>query len=284
MGPSLHTACHKGMLWGPLLLPVENLVGITPNPAASHSLCAWASLAALGRGEPAWINWMQTRGCAQPLCAGWSYFGCRVYRPPGMQLAGAACRHARLCRAALHGGAIQRRAGGGGEQGAPVPGAAEEREVLFLGSCASSPSHSLPVNLMEMTNGAGGFGLAPSRGAEQGLHSPSGRVIPTGGQWGAMLRSSGESRGIGLRGHQGPSGGSAQTGELQAWCRGCWLLTPGMQRRRDGGAAAGLACSLGISSMAMGARGGASSTGWQLGGAGHAASLRGSGAAAAAAH
>lgn len=48
------------------MLPMESPVGITPNPTASHTPCAWASPPVLGRGEPARLNWMQTPGCTQP--------------------------------------------------------------------------------------------------------------------------------------------------------------------------------------------------------------------------
>lgn len=96
--------------------------------------------------------------------------------------------------------------------------------MLFLGShagagLASSPNHSPPVNLREMTNGGGGFGLAPSRGAERGPRSPSGRVVPVRGRWGAMLgspRAMARAGGGGFGDLWVPPGGSAQREELQA--------------------------------------------------------------------
>lgn len=62
----------------------------------------------------------------------------------------------------------------------PMPAVSKEQEVLFLDSHygarrASSPNHSPLVNLAGMTNGGGGFELAPGRGAERG---GCGRTIP----------------------------------------------------------------------------------------------------------
>lgn len=193
--------CCKRTLSSALLLPVENPVGITPNPTASCTLHAWASLPALGWGEPARLNWMQTPGCAQPPSRRLELFWL-----PGLSAArnaaGGRCLHVTpgLCRAAAaRWGDTERGWGRWGRAGTPPAscrGAAKEREVLFLDSRAgagrtSSPNRSPPVNLVEMTNGGGEFGLAPGGGAERGLRSPSGRAVPTGDRWGAMLRSRG---------------------------------------------------------------------------------------------
>lgn len=157
--------------------------------------------------------------------------------------------------------------------------------MLFLGSHTFSTNHSLPVNLMEMTNGGGGFGLAPSRGAERGLLSPFCRAILIGGQWCAMLRSTGAmcwshgwSRGVGFGGHQvSRSPSSAQTAELQARCQRVLDAESRDSAPQGWWSSCGAGCSLGISSMAMGAQCGASSTMRQRGSAGHAVSPSGSG-------
>lgn len=74
--------------------------GTTPIPAAPHPPCAWASVPALSRGEPARLNWIQTRGRAQP----------RLLRPGLFWLpALSAAKNAagRLCRAACQAGALR---------------------------------------------------------------------------------------------------------------------------------------------------------------------------------
>lgn len=67
--------------------------------------------------------------------------------------------------------------------------------MLFLGSRvgaghACSPNHSPAINLVGMTNGGGGFGLAPGSGAERGPHSPSTRAMMMGGWWECDARES----------------------------------------------------------------------------------------------
>lgn len=58
--------CCRGTPWGPLLLLVENPVGITPNPRRA------------GPSQPG--KWDAGAAALGPLSTGCSYFGCRVYR------------------------------------------------------------------------------------------------------------------------------------------------------------------------------------------------------------
>lgn len=60
--------CCKGTPWGPLLLLVENPVGITPE----------SSLCRAGPSQPG--KWDAGAAVLGPLSTGCSYFGCRVYR------------------------------------------------------------------------------------------------------------------------------------------------------------------------------------------------------------
>lgn len=99
--------------------------------------------------------------------------------------------------------------------------------MLFLASRAGaerwqppfqpSPHLSPPVNLVEMTNRGGGFGLAPSRRAERELRSPCGTTARhgTAGCDARAGRTGGE--GLGVTGV--PPGGRACAGELHAWFR-----------------------------------------------------------------
>lgn len=83
-----------------------------------------------------------------------------------------------------------------------------------------SPHLSPPVNLVEMTNRGGGFGLAPSRRAEREPHSPCGATTRHGtARQGAMLGQAGRGGGEGLGVTGVPPGGRACAGGLHAWFR-----------------------------------------------------------------
>lgn len=158
--------------------------------------------------------------------------------------------------------------------------------MLFLGSRAgashaSSPSHSPPVNLPEMTNGRGGFGLAPGEGAEQGPRSPSGEPFQSGAGgvqcWGVLepLLSC-----LGVTECVSPTKTVPNRGELQTRVRlaarraGCCSPGTVIQHPRDGGVSVWLGFLLCISSMAVAA---GHRTSWpvqQRSGAGHAVSCK----------
>lgn len=120
-----------------------------------------------------------------PLSTGCSYFGCRVYRR--RNAAGGRCLRVTPGPRGCVAGPAER---GWGRRGrAETPPLPRAGEVLFLGSRAGATAlPAPPVNVAGMTNGAGGFGLAPGGGAERGPRSPSGRAIPSSA---ATLRSPG---------------------------------------------------------------------------------------------
>ncbi|XP_055563824.1 uncharacterized protein LOC129735894 [Falco cherrug] len=124
-----------------------------------------------------------------------------------------------------------------------------------------------------MTNGGGGFGLAPSSGAEWGLCSPCGKAVLTGGQRGAVLGSPGAVARAGAQcwGGPGPPRGSARTELLVQG--GCWVLL--LQEQQSG--TPGMVEQLGV--LVVDLRCGGGSPAWGMGdcaavqrcGAGHAA-------------
>lgn len=153
-------------------------------PAPSRTPRAWASPPALGRAEPAQLNWPQTPGWAQPPS-----LRLELFWLPGLSAArnaaGGRCLRVtpRLRRRAAAWRGDTERGWGWGSRGehpphthTPCRGAAEEREVLYGGSRAgagraSSPNRSPPANRAAMTKGGGGLGWLPAE-------EPSGGRVP----------------------------------------------------------------------------------------------------------